>query len=329
MKVAFLTSRERLEKFTNKSMVPEGTEIVVFEQGYTAKEVIERAGDAEFAVIDAVLPFTAEMIEGMPNLRMIHSEGVGYAAIDIEAAKRRGIPVCNNQGVNSPQVAEHTVMLILTVLRRFAEGEKAVREGRQMEMKLRVMADGMEDLINKRVGLIGFGLIGKELAKRLLPFGCKLFYTDPFRASPEIEAQYEITYLTQEELLRTSDVITLHVPVTPSTTNLINRETLALMKPNAILVNCARGAVVNTADLAEAIQNGTIYGCALDTIDPEPFRPDDPVLMLPEPWRWRVSVSPHIAGNTIKTFYDSYDGVWEDINRVLRGERPRNIVNGL
>ena len=329
MKIAFLTSRTRCEKFTDKRMIPEGAELVFFEQGYTAEEVIARAGDAEFAVVDAVLPFTAEMIEGMPNLRMIHSEGVGYAAIDIAAAARRGIPVCNNQGVNAPQVAEHTVMLILTVLRRFAEGEAAVRAGRQMQMKLDVMANGMDDLIGKRVGLIGFGAIGKELAKRLQPFGCKLFYTDPIRADAQLEAAYGITYLTQDELLRTSDVITLHVPVTPSTTNLINRDTLALMKPDAVVVNCARGAVVNTADLAEAIRNGTIYGCALDTIDPEPFLPDDPILTLPEPWRWRVSVSPHIAGNTINTFYASYDGVWGDINRVLRGERPRNIVNGL
>ena len=102
-----------------------------------------------------------------------------------------------------------------------------------------------------------------------------------------------------------------------------------MMKRSAVVVNCARGAVVNTADLAEAIRNGTIYGCALDTIDPEPFPPDDPILTLPEPWRWRVSVSPHIAGNTINTFYASYDGVWGDIGRVLRGERPHNIVNGL
>ena len=329
MKIAIITSRERCEKFTDRSMIPEGAELVYFEQGYTAQDVIERAGDAEFAVIDAVLPFTAEMIEGMPKLRMIHSEGVGYAAIDVAAAARHGIPVCNNQGVNAPQVAEHTVMLILTVLRRFAEGEAAVRAGRQMEMKLRVMADGMDDLIGKRVGLIGFGAIGKELAKRLQPFGCKLFYTDPIRADAEIEARYEITYLTQEELLRTSDIITLHVPVTPDTTNLIKRETLAMMKRSAVVVNCARGVVVNTADLAEAIRNGTIYGCALDTIDPEPFPPDDPILTLPEPWRWRVSVSPHIAGNTINTFYASYDGVWGDIGRVLRGERPHNIVNGL
>ena len=329
MKIAIMTSRARCEKYSDKSMIPAGTELVYFDQGYTAEEVLSRAGDAEFIVVDAVLPVTAEMIEGMPKLRMIHSEGVGFAAIDIEAAAKRGIPVCNNQGVNAPQVAEHTVMLILTVLRRFAEGEAAVRAGRQMEMKMAVMAGGMDDLIGKRVGLIGFGAIGKELAKRLLPFGCKLFYTDPFRASAEVEMQYNIHYLTQEELLRTSDIVTLHVPVTPSTTNLINRDTLALMKPNAVVVNCARGAVVNTADLAEAIRNGTIYGCALDVLEPEPFRSDDPILTLPEPWRWRVSVSPHIAGNTINTFYASYEGVWGDIQRVLRGERPRNIVNGI
>ena len=237
--------------------------------------------------------------------------------------------VCNNRAVNAGQVAEHTVLLILAVLRHFAEGEVAMRAGKQMETKMRFMREGIEDLIGKRVGLIGFGAIGKELAKRLLPFGCELFYTDPFRAPAEVEAAHRITYLAQEELLRKSDVITLHVPVTPETTRLIRKETLALMKPSAILINCARGAVVDSADLAEAIRSGTIYGCGLDTIDPEPVPADDPVLCLPEPWRWRVAVSPHIAGTTQSVFYTAYRMIWQNVARVLRGERPENVVNGL
>ncbi len=329
MKIAMITSRDRCVKFSDPAMIPADAELVYFDQNYTAQELQERAGDAEAVVVDAVLPLTAEMIDGMPNLKLIHSEGVGFAEIDTEAARRAGVFVCNNRGVNAPQVAEHTVMLILTVLRHFAEGEAAVRTGRQMEIKQRIMAEGMDDLIGKRVGLIGFGAIGKELAKRLLPFGCRLFYTDPFRAPAEVEAAHQITYLTQEELLRSSDIITLQVPVTPGTTGLICRDTLHLMKPNAILVNCARGAVVNSADLAEAIRSGTIYGCALDTMEPEPVPADDPVLLLPEPWRWRVAVSPHIAGTTTNVLYAAYRGIWENVQRLRRGERPINVVNDL
>lgn len=329
MKIAVITNRTRCEKFSNPAMIPADAELIYFDHGYTAQEVIERAGDAEYILVDTVLPVTAEMIEGMPNLKMIHSEGAGYAEIDIEAARKRGIYVSNNQGVNAGQVAEHTVMLILTVLRHFAEGEAAMRAGQQMEMKMRLMSQGLEDLIGKRIGLIGFGAIGRELAKRLHPFGCSLYYYDPLRAAPEAEEEYHISYLPQEELLRTSDVITLHVPVTPVTRGMICKETLSMMKSSAILINCARGAVVNTADLAQAIVDGTIYGCGLDTIDPEPVPADDPVLLLPEPYRWRVSVSPHIAGVTLSQFYASYDNIWNDVAKVMRGERPSNIVNGL
>ena len=329
MKIAVITNRTRCEKFSNPAMIPVDAELIYFDHGYTAQEVIERAGDAEYILVDTVLPVTAEMIEGMPNLKMIHSEGAGYAEIDIEAARKRGIYVSNNQGVNAGQVAEHTVMLILTVLRHFAEGEAAMRAGQQMEMKMRLMSQGLEDLIGKRIGLIGFGAIGRELAKRLHPFGCSLYYYDPLRAAPEAEEEYHISYLPQEELLRTSDVITLHVPVTPVTRGMICKETLSMMKSSAILINCARGAVVNTADLAQAIVDGTIYGCGLDTIDPEPVPADDPVLLLPEPYRWRVSVSPHIAGVTLSQFYASYDNIWNDVAKVMRGERPSNIVNGL
>ncbi len=329
MQIAIITSKERCEKYSDKAAIPAGAELVYFDHGYTAEELAARAGDAEALIVDAVLPVTAEMIEKLPKLKLIHSEGVGFAAIDVEAAKQRGVYVCNNRAVNAGQVAEHTVMLILTVLRHFAEGEAAVRAGKQMETKMRFMREGIEDLIGKRVGLIGFGAIGKELAKRLLPFGCELCYTDPFRAPEEVETAHRITYLTQEELLQSSDILTLHVPVTPSTTHLICKETLALMKPNAILINCARGAVVDSAALAEAIRSGTIYGCGLDTMDPEPVPADDPVLLLPEPWRWRVAVSPHVAGTTQSVFYAAYRTIWSNVARALRGERPENIVNGL
>lgn len=329
MKVAVLTSRERCERYTDPSMVPEGTEIVHMGQEYTPDEVLERAGDAEVILVDAILPVDAHMIGNMPNLKMIHSEGVSFNAIDIDAARDRGVFVCNNKAVNAGQVAEHAIMLILTVMRRFSEGEMMVRSGRQIEAKGRFIKEGLNDLIGCKVGLVGFGAIGKELAKRLAPFGCVLSYYAPHRAAPETEREYNVTYMERDELFRSSDVITLNVPVNPSTEGMICRETLAMMKPSAIVINCARGAVVRDAELAEAIQNGTIYGAGLDTMDPEPVPADDPLLLLPEPYCYRVSVSPHIAGTTKGVFAESYRRFWSNAARIAKGERPESIVNGL
>ena len=133
MKIAFLSNPERLDKFCPPEAMPDWAELVHIGPKYTAADVIAKAGDAEGIIVDAVLPVDAEMIAGMPKLKLIHSEGVGYAQIDTAAAAARGVCVCNNSGVNAGQVAEHAVMLMLTVLRRYAEGEMMVRAGRQME----------------------------------------------------------------------------------------------------------------------------------------------------------------------------------------------------
>lgn len=329
MKVAILTSRERCEKYSDFSMLPEGTELVYIGQEYTAKDVLEKAGDADCVLVDAVLPVTAEMIEGMPKLKMIHSEGVGFAAIDVEAAAKRGVYVCNNRAVNAPQVAEHTVLLMLAVLRRMMEGDAMVRAGRQMEAKTAFIYEGLGDLLEKKIGMIGFGAIGKELARRLLPFGCELYYYDPLRADAETEREYHVTYADLETLYRQSDIITLHVPVNESTMKMINRDSLAMMKPNAIVVNCARGAVVDSAALAEAICSGTIYGAGLDTMDPEPVPIDDPIIQMPEQYRYRVVMTPHIAGTTRSVFVNSYKNIWRNVSHIAAGEKPFNIVNGL
>lgn len=327
MKIAILTSKARQEKFTDPAMLGTDWELIDIGPCYTEDEVIAKAGDAEVIVVDAVLPVTAKMIKNMPRLKLIHSEGVSFNRIDLEAADRAGVFVCNNRAVNAGQVAEHTVMLILAVMRRLIEGDERVRRGEQIQAKTEFISQGLHDLIGARVGMVGFGAIGKELARRLRPFGCELFYYDPFRASPETEAEYGVSFLEKETLLRSSDVITLHVPVNETTINFINRDTLALMKPSAIVINCARGLVVNSADLAQAIMDEVIYGAGLDTMEPEPVPADDPVLLMPEPYRYRVVVSPHIAGTTLSVFYNSYRNIWSNTSAVAEGRRPVNIVN--
>jgi len=329
MKIALLTAEKRFHRFADPAMIPSDAELLFFEPGFTEDDVIARAADAEVILVDAVLPVTEKLIRAMPRLKLIHSEGVAFNRIDTEAAGRAGVYVCNNRAVNAGQVAEHTVLLMLAVMRRLTEGDALVRAGRQDEAKNTFIQQELRDLIDQRIGLVGFGAIGKELAKRLHPFGCNLIYYDPFRADAETEREYGITYLEKDELLRTSDVITLHVPVTPSTTNFICRDSIALMKPNAIVINCARGAVVNSADLADAVREGRVYGAGIDTIDPEPVSPDDPLVCLPEPWKYRVILSPHIAGTTVSVFRASYRNFFRAVAAVRAGERPNNVVNGL
>ncbi len=331
MKIALLTAKNRFERFSDPAMIPADAELFFLPISYTEEEAIERlsAIDPDALLVDSVLPVTEKMIAAMPSLKFIQAEGVAYNVIDIEAAKAAGVYVCNNRAVNAAQVAEHSVMLILAVLHRLLEGDAEVRAGRQNEAKLRFITDGLEDIMAKKIGLVGFGAIGKELAKRLLPFGCQLFYYDPFRASAEVEEEYSITYLEKEELLSSCDIVTLHVPVTPSTTNFICKETLALMKPTAIIINAARGLVVNTQDLVDAIVSEKIYGAGLDTIEPEPVPADCPVLHMPEPYCNRVVLSPHVAGTTKSVFFSAYRNFWKNIAAVAAGERPMNIVNEL
>ncbi len=329
MKLAVLTSEARFRRFSDPAMIPADVEPVFFWPEYTDEQLLAGAADVEAILVDAVLPVTERVIRGMPKLRLIHSEGVSFNRIDIEAAAKAGVYVCNNRAVNAAQVAEHTVMLMLAVLRRFIEGDAMVRAGRQLEAKTTFIQQELRDLIGMRIGLIGFGAIGRELAKRLLPFGCTLCYYDPIRADAETERAYRIEYMEKDELLRQSDIVTLHVPVTPETTNFINKDTLALMKPSAVLINCARGAVVNSADLAAAVREGRLYGAGIDTIDPEPVDPNDPLVCLPEPWCWRVVLSPHVAGTTVTTFYASYRNFWNALAAVRAGEKPNNVVNGL
>ncbi len=331
MKIALITAKKRFESYSDPAMVPADAEIVFLPIKYTEEEAVERlaAVDPEILLVDSVLPVTAKMIAAMPSLKFIQAEGVAYNVIDIEAAKAAGVYVCNNKAVNAAQVAEHSVMLILSVLHRLLEGDAEVRAGRQIDAKMSFIENGLEDIIGKKVGLVGFGAIGKELAKRLLPFGCQLFYYDPFRASEEVEKEFSITYMEKEALLANCDIITLHVPVTPSTTNFICKETLALMKPNAIIINAARGLVVNTQDLVDAIMSEQIYGAGLDTIEPEPVPADSPILLMPEPYCKHVVLSPHVAGTTKSVFFSAYRNFWNNVAAVAAGERPKNIVNEL
>jgi lactate dehydrogenase-like 2-hydroxyacid dehydrogenase len=329
MKILVLTSKKRIEKYTDFSKIPDDWEMIYLDSVYDEKEALRRGKDADFIIVDAISPVTRHLIENMPNLRLIHSEGVGYNKIDVQAARERNIFVCNNASLNSGAVAEQAILLMLALLRRFQEGDKLVREGKQGQAKESFILDGIPELEFCHVGIIGFGNIGRATAKRLLGFGTRVSYYSRHRLSKEEEQKLKVEYLPLEELASTCDIISIHLPVTPETIGFVDRDFLRKMKPSAFLINTARGEIVDQKALAEALENGTIAGAGLDTLYPEPATLDNPLLNLSESCRFRVVFSPHIGGTTNGVFYQLHKNIWNNLFLAAQGKRPNNIVNGL
>ena len=240
IKVAILTSQPRVEKYYDLSTLPKDWELLFFSADFTDEEVLRRAGDADFIFADAIAPVSRTLIEGMPNLKMIHSEGVAYNRYDLEAARERGVYVCNNAAANSASVAEHAVLLMLALNRRLMEGDRMVRQGRQIQTKTRYILEGLPELYACHVGLIGFGAIGQATARLLRAFGSRVSYCAAHRKPPQLEQELGVQWLEQEELASQCDIVSLHLPVTPQTTGLVDARFLARMKPSALLINTAQ-----------------------------------------------------------------------------------------
>lgn len=327
MKVLIEGSKARYEKYFPDEELAKEVEMVFCDRGTPNEERLRLGGDAEVFLADAISSVDREMIEGMPNLKMIHSEGVAYNGIDIQAARARGVDVCNNKGCNAGAVAEQAIMLMLELLRKGIEGDAAVREGRQMAMKEQSMVTGITELGQCTVGLIGFGDIARATAKRLIPFGCRLAYYTPHRKPESIEAEYQVTYMDLAKLAASCDIISIHTAVTDSTRKMIDSRFLAGMKEGAYLINTARGEIVDNLAVREALLGGRLAGAGLDTLDPEPTPADHPLVNLPEEYKYKVALAPHLGGITTGSFRRSHGHMWKNVRAVMRGEKPDNIVN--
>ncbi len=295
----------------------------------TLVQAARENADAVILFVDAITPVEAEVMDELPNLKMIHSEGVAYNCIDLAAARERGIFVCNNQGCNAASVAEHTIMLMLMALREGIDGHNAVIEGRQIEKKTQILAAGNPGLFQCTVGLLGFGDTAMATAKRLAAFECPVYYWTRHRRSPETEAEYHVTYLPLEELIPACDIISLHLAVTPETRGMVNADFLGRMKDGSILVNCARGDLVDNHALRSALISGHLACAALDTIFPEPTPADHPLVDLPPEARHRAIYSSHLGGSSGGAFSRAHANMWRNAIRIKNGQRPNNVVNGL
>lgn len=326
-KVLVLVEAERIARFGGASWIPEGWEII-YGLSMTDEERLAAAGDADYLYTGSTVTVSRALIQGMPNLRLIQAEGVGFDKIDLKAAADRGIPVCNCAGTNAGAVADQTVMLILAVQRFLVASHLAVFQDRYMATKERIIQEDMVELSDCRVGLVGLGNIAVETAKRLKPFGCRVSYWNR-TPKPELAAELGADYLPLEELLKTCDVVSLHTAATAETRHIINEKTLALMKPDAVLVNTARGALVDEAALARALESGKLGGAGLDVQEQEPMQMDNPLLQLPPEAARRLVLAPHLGGVTGATFRRQVKMAWGNLCRVERGEAPIYVVNGI
>ena len=253
------------------------------------------------------------MLRAARQLKLLHKWGVGVDNIDTQAAKELGIKVARTTGSNAVPVAEFTIGLIIATLRFQALGHERLRQGHWMAFN---QTPGETLCISgKTVGLIGFGAIGQAVASRLRGFNCTLLYNKRTPLSPAEEAKLGVTYATTDDLLASSDIVCLHCPLTPETTNLIDTLALSRMKRSAVLINVARGGVVVEADLAQALRNKTIRGAAMDVYSIEPLPADSELLKLNN-----IVVTPHLAAATADTFEPTVKRMFDNMVRVTRGE---------
>ncbi len=315
-------------RFTGHSDPAElsGLDIVYADPEAGADELLSAGRDADCILADAMSAVPGEAIRNMPNLKMIHSEGVGYQYIDVKAAAEAGVYVCNCKGCNASSVAEHTVMLMLACLRDIVNGNAAVLAAEQIKKKEGHMLRGdLKEMADCVIGLVGFGDIAKETARLCAAFGAKCVYWN--RSEVPEDRRFGARPATMDGLLAESDIVSLHLPVTDTTRNMAGSEFFGKMKRGSYLINTARGELVQGSALIDAIASGQLSGAGLDCVEGEPVTPDNVYLHAPEEVKRKIVFTPHIAGITASSFSRCYEMVWENLRRVQSGLEPVRVVN--
>lgn len=315
-KVVFFTniSPEQRQVVVDRALP--GMNVIHAPAGMPDDEKIELVRDADFIML---FPgrLSDRVLQAAKKCKLIQLLSAGYDEMNLRLAGDLGIPVANNGGANRVAVAEHTMMLILSCYRRltyYANNVKAGRWKQEQDRKLDVF-----ELEGKTLGIIGMGNIGQQVAKRARAFDVNLQYYDKHHPLPPTQEEaLGLQPVSLEDLLRTSDVVTTHVPLTRETRGMIGAGQLAMMKPSAIIINTSRGGVINEAALAEALQKGTIAAAGLDVMEHEPPDPNDPLLKLEN-----VIITPHTAGPTLESIPKRADNAYANIQRVWQGEPPQ------
>jgi len=300
-----------------RDMVPAGFELIPLERD--APEFAKAMQEAEYFMGFTRGGMGAEFYKGAPKLKLIQLISAGYDRLDIEAARQARVPVANNGGANSVAVAEHTIMLILSVYKRLAWMHNNVVAG-----KWRVGDLGEQrvfELAGKTVGVVGLGTIGKKVVRRLQGFDVRVLYYDILRLSEDQEDALGVRFALLPELLRASDVVTVHVPLNEVTRKMMSTREFGLMKDSAILINTCRGPVVDEDALHDALTTGKIAGAGLDVMVEEPPKTKHPLFTLDN-----AIITPHMAGPTWENWAKAFRNGFDNIQRVAAGRAPMWVI---
>ena len=313
-KIVFVTQFPAAAEFA-REMAPGGFDLVVAEaRGPDYKAALQ---DAEYLVGFVDMLVDNELFATAPNLRLVQLLSAGYDRADIDSARKASVPISNNGGANSVAVSEHALMLMLATSRQLVRQHTNVASGRWRGND----TPKLTELRGKTVGIVGLGTIGKKTARLALAFGMNVIYYDVARLTEGEEDALGVRFRLLRELLRQSDILSLHVPLNDTTRHMIGAEQFSEMKSSAILINTSRGPVVDEVALTDALTSGEITAAGLDVLDQEPPPADNPLFGLDN-----VILTAHMAGPTFESNEARVRNAFDNVQRVNRGETPLWVI---
>lgn len=326
-KVLSIMPRKRFED-SDVALPPELE--VVFDNARSEDDIIAACRGMDYLFVPAPFPpVTARVLENIPSIRMIQTSGTGYDKVDVETAARLKIPVANAPGQNITTVAELTVAMLIAILRNVVVADREIKSGNYSSVRENIFKSGLKEICDVRLGLLGLGAIGRKVAQIVKLLGGQVSYFDVFRPEPEVEDDLQVTYLGFDELLQSCNAVSLHLPLSDQTHNIISTKELQRMPPESFLINTARGEIVDQDALAGALESGHLAGAAIDTVYPEPPPADHPLLNLSGQARDRLLITPHIAGTTKGAFHRMLSSGIANVAIAAAGAPLQNVVNGI
>ena len=311
-------SEDALANF--QRVAPEGVEVGWVDSSLPLDEQAPDLQDAQAAVVAGGV-VTVEVAKLAPNLKLVQTTSAGTDTLDKTALGEMGVRVSNNGGGNAVAVAEHTIALLVSTIRKLQLQFSAVKAGEWAGDIRQAWFSQANEIAGKTVGIIGLGRIGSRVARRLQGWECDIIYSDVVDPEPGIEEELNLRRVELDELLMESDIITLHVPLTSQTRGMISDREFALMKPTVVFINACRGPVVDEIALIRALEDKRIAQAGLDVLEEEPTPLDNPLLYMDN-----VLVTPHLASFTQESGEKSRTFAMYNAARVLRGEDPESIV---
>ncbi len=282
---------------------------------------------ADALVIPAVGPKLPLPLFEDARLRLVQVTGAGIDRVDAEGLRALGIPLANVPGGSNEAIAEYALSCACALLRRFQQASTEIRNGRYSAFRSSFVAENVDGLEGLLVGIVGLGVIGTAVARKFKLLGCGIAFFDPAPADPQAAIALEAEALALEELFSRCDVVTVHVPLLPATTDLINADVLSKAKKGAVLIQASRGGVVNEKALADALEAGHLAGAAVDVFSSEPPTLDNPLLTLSDAAAGRTILTPHIAGITRQSWAFLFGTAWENVTRtVVQNQAPNHVI---